>query len=423
MDSVSDATQREPDHPSNDIVPRNSDHQNDTGLYHVNAATAANPTSHQSPTVHSPRGQLPPSFFYGEQLPYFNGSLVDFQSHDSPQGPTGAEAPLLPDATIAHLVNERINGMVGRVPSGGSVVEPNSVLGESGRLYHGYKEGKYFLPNDAAEQDRLDLQHEVVSQLLDGWLALAPLTTTPRYVLDIGTGTGLWASEFAEQNPSSYVIGTDLSSIQPYPRVGNCVFIKADAEDEWIFPISDADHSDCFETTGGKQACNHFITFDYIHLRMMYTCFNDATVVMRHALENLAPGGWIEFLESRLKCFQANAEFPGDALQRWSDGCIRGAAALGRDVECVLHYENWLKEVGFVNVTQRVFLAPFGEWHEHPKMKRVGMYNRQNLLQGLRGVGWKMLRHAGMQPAEIETLLQQAEQEQQDKKNHSYILM
>lgn len=29
-----------------------------------------------------------------------------------------------------------------------SVTEPDSVLGESGRWYHGYKEGRYFLPND-----------------------------------------------------------------------------------------------------------------------------------------------------------------------------------------------------------------------------------------------------------------------------------
>lgn len=35
-----------------------------------------------------------------------------------------------------------------RARSDMSVTEPDSVLGESGRWYHGYKEGKYFLPND-----------------------------------------------------------------------------------------------------------------------------------------------------------------------------------------------------------------------------------------------------------------------------------
>lgn len=43
-----------------------------------------------------------------------------------------------------------------RVPSGASIVEPESVLGESGRSYHGYKEGKYLLPNDAVRISQAD---------------------------------------------------------------------------------------------------------------------------------------------------------------------------------------------------------------------------------------------------------------------------
>jgi hypothetical protein len=39
-----------------------------------------------------------------------------------------------------------------RTPTGSSVYDPESILGESGRTYHGYKDGKYFLPNDAVIQ-------------------------------------------------------------------------------------------------------------------------------------------------------------------------------------------------------------------------------------------------------------------------------
>jgi hypothetical protein len=35
------------------------------------------------------------------------------------------------------------------ITSGHSIHDQQSVLGDSGRLYHGYKQGKYFLPNDA----------------------------------------------------------------------------------------------------------------------------------------------------------------------------------------------------------------------------------------------------------------------------------
>lgn len=64
------------------------------------------------------------------------------------------------------------------------------------------------------ELDRLDLQHHVITLLLNGELHLAPLEN-PRRILDIGTGTGLWAIEMADRFPNAIVTGTDLSPIQP----------------------------------------------------------------------------------------------------------------------------------------------------------------------------------------------------------------
>jgi methylase of polypeptide subunit release factors len=50
--------------------------------------------------------------------------------------------------------------------------------------------------------------------ILGGELHIAPLKN-PQRVLDVGTGTGIWALDFAEQYPSAEVIGVDLSPIQP----------------------------------------------------------------------------------------------------------------------------------------------------------------------------------------------------------------
>lgn len=36
-----------------------------------------------------------------------------------------------------------------RTPTGSTVVEPDSVMDDSGRTFAGYKQGKYLLPNDA----------------------------------------------------------------------------------------------------------------------------------------------------------------------------------------------------------------------------------------------------------------------------------
>lgn len=62
--------------------------------------------------------------------------------------------------------------------------------------------------------DRIDLKHHVITLLCGGNLHLAPLSK-PTRILDVGTGTGIWAMEMADQYPESTVIGTDLSPVQP----------------------------------------------------------------------------------------------------------------------------------------------------------------------------------------------------------------
>jgi tRNA G46 methylase TrmB len=57
--------------------------------------------------------------------------------------------------------------------------------------------------------------HHKYLLLLDGKLLLAPVTKNIETVLDIGTGTGIWAIDFADEFPETNIIGTDLSPIQP----------------------------------------------------------------------------------------------------------------------------------------------------------------------------------------------------------------
>lgn len=63
---------------------------------------------------------------------------------------------------------------------------------ENGRTYPIYGQNEYGLPIDEQEQDRNDLQHAKFHLVL-GDLHLAPIRDEPTKILDLGTGTGIWA--------------------------------------------------------------------------------------------------------------------------------------------------------------------------------------------------------------------------------------
>lgn len=45
------------------------------------------------------------------------------------------------------------------------------------------------------------MHHHIFGLLLDGELHLAPVGENPQNILDVGTGTGIWAIEMAEYDP------------------------------------------------------------------------------------------------------------------------------------------------------------------------------------------------------------------------------
>ena len=57
----------------------------------------------------------------------------------------------------------------------------------------------------------MDLVHHIFRLILGGELFLAPIADKPQRVLDLGTGTGIWAMDFAEYDHdkllASFLVG------------------------------------------------------------------------------------------------------------------------------------------------------------------------------------------------------------------------
>ncbi|KAK1775504.1 hypothetical protein QBC45DRAFT_422123 [Copromyces sp. CBS 386.78] len=87
----------------------------------------------------------------------------------------------------------------------------------NGRTYYSNSvtDTSYWGPNDQKQNEILDIFHHTITIALNNDLYKAPIIDKPKNMLNISTGTGLWAMDFAEKFPDCNVIGTDVSTIQP----------------------------------------------------------------------------------------------------------------------------------------------------------------------------------------------------------------
>ncbi|KAI6864835.1 S-adenosyl-L-methionine-dependent methyltransferase [Hortaea werneckii] len=274
---------------------------------------------------------------------------------------------------------------------------------EHGRTYHAYKDGKYIFPNDEREADRLDLQHHIFRLTFGNRLFFAPLQN-PKHCLDIGTGTGIWAEEFAEDFPFCQVIGIDLSPGQPTLVPPNLKFMIDDAEDLWLYAEA----------------------FDFIHARLMAGCFADWPNFFRQAYQNLEPGGWLEVQDYGLPVKSSDGTHTGTDLHRWGQLLCEASMKLGRPLgsDCSDYYVQWMQDAGFVDIQVRMFMWPSCGWPKDPYMKEIGRWNQVNILDGLEGFCLALLtRGLGWKKEEVDVLVAKVSNDLRNRKIHAYFPM
>ncbi|PSN74755.1 S-adenosyl-L-methionine-dependent methyltransferase [Corynespora cassiicola Philippines] len=175
--------------------------------------------------------------------------------------------------------------------------------------------------------------------------------------------------DFAEQNPNSKVIGTDLSPIQPTYVPINCSFEIADAEDEWTFSRP----------------------FDYIHGRALLSCFTDPRAMIQKAFDALAPGGYLELQDGLFPfLFMDPQPPPSHPLQVFLANALEASVRSGRPWNNAQHYRRWMVELGFEDVVEKRCNWPCGTWAKGDKAKKLGVYFQEDLSHALEPICMKL---------------------------------
>ncbi|KAG8361666.1 hypothetical protein FVEN_g994 [Fusarium venenatum] len=273
-----------------------------------------------------------------------------------------------------------------------------------GRTYHSEQgNAQYWGSNDKQQNDLMDLTHHILTLGLGDKLHLAPVIKHDvKNVIDIGTGTGIWAIDFADQYPEAQIIGTDLSPIQPSWIPPNLQFIIEDCTWDWSF------------TSGFA---------DYIHARWLMGSIRNWDSFFSEAFRVSKPGGWVESHEAASTISSDDNTVPPDsAMGHWGKFFIEGSKKIGTSFTVVEDgmQRKAMEKAGFVNIQEFDFRNPIGNWPDDPVEKQMGSYTKHGLETDSEGFVLFMAHTLGWSREDILAYVTQFKREIRSGKYHGY---
>jgi ubiquinone/menaquinone biosynthesis C-methylase UbiE len=191
------------------------------------------------------------------------------------------------------------------------------------------------LPKDPLEDQRLNEQHHALYRTLSNH-SLAPLAPERvRTILDVGTGTGIWAFEMRALFPHALIVGVDVSLASlPQPVPPTCLFVRANILEGLPFPDEQ---------------------FTSIHQRLLVAAIpaHSWPTVVQELVRVTQPGGWIELLE-----LSDVIQPAGPATRRLFDWLTGISRSLGFEMEVVRRLGELLQQAGCVDAVQQDIPAP-----------------------------------------------------------------
>lgn len=271
------------------------------------------------------------------------------------------------------------------------------------RRYHAYKEGSYPYPNDEKESDRLDIMHKLTEVSLEGKLNLAPFSSEPQRILDIGTGTGIWAIEMGDKFPNAEILGNDLSPIQPRWSPPNVRFEVDDVEADWTYHAK----------------------FDFIHCRFMGNAIRDWPRLVSQCFEHTTPGGWVEFIDLDLEWRSPDGSLTStSAAKHFNSIFMKASREIGQEPCPGPLLEGWLEDAGFKDVAAKRYVWPVGTWPIDKHLKDVGAWNFLQVMEGLEAFLYVILKRAlGYSKEEIDVVCAKIRKEMKDPRIHAYFYL
>jgi len=163
-------------------------------------------------------------------------------------------------------------------------------------------------------------------------------------------------------------------------------------------------------------------SFDLVHIRYMFSAIQDWPRLLSQAHATLKPGGWVEVTEMDIIPTSDDGTVTADyKLVQYFDILKRAARGKGFNLEVAPYIKEMVSRAGYQNVVENIYKLPLGPWAVDRELRMVGLYHREQFLDGLQGIIIKYLvavEH--WLPQEVEVFLASVRSQIMDKNIHCY---